>query len=257
MKVSAGSSQPIPASAESQLAVPGSWSAGNDRPGPLVETSWLITRTGRRPDCENWANRKTLILGRSEMIGPPQPGEYNDCVEQAYRMHGEGRFYMDPRATSCSTASPANGRRCPPTSRSRMPPPANGFRSASGTASGSTCRRSSRSSSTPIPETGFPLAIVDGSYHTVMRTGAAAAVSAKWMARKNSRTLAIVGAGHMAEGALATCNEVFPWAGGQRLEPQPEDARPFREGAAAEISRLRDRAVDRIWRRRCAAPTWS
>jgi alanine dehydrogenase len=61
------------------------------------------------------------------------------------------------------------------------------------------------------PETGFPLAIVDGSYHTVMRTGAAAAVSAKWMARKNSRKLAIVGAGNMAEGALETCNEIFPW----------------------------------------------
>jgi alanine dehydrogenase len=61
------------------------------------------------------------------------------------------------------------------------------------------------------PETGFPLAIVDGSYHTVMRTGAAAAVSAKWMARKDSRRLAIVGAGNMAEGVLATCNEVFPW----------------------------------------------
>ncbi len=62
------------------------------------------------------------------------------------------------------------------------------------------------------PETGFPLAIVDGSYHTVMRTGSAAAVSIKWMARKDSRKLAIVGAGHMAEGALATCNEIFPWS---------------------------------------------
>jgi alanine dehydrogenase len=62
------------------------------------------------------------------------------------------------------------------------------------------------------PETGFPLAIVDGSYHTVMRTGAAAAVSAKWMARKNARTLAVVGAGHMAEGVLATCNDVAAWA---------------------------------------------
>src|SRR5262249_25968757 len=48
------------------------------------------------------------------------------------------------------------------------------------------------------PETGFPLAICDGSYHTVMRTGAAAAVSTKWMARKDSKRLAIVGAGHMA-----------------------------------------------------------
>jgi alanine dehydrogenase len=61
------------------------------------------------------------------------------------------------------------------------------------------------------PETGFPLAICDGSYHTVMRTGAAAAVSAKWLARKDSRTLAIVGGGHMAEGTLETCAEVFPW----------------------------------------------
>ena len=31
------------------------------------------------------------------------------------------------------------------------------------------------------------------------------------MARRDSRRLAIVGAGHMAEGTLATCNEVFEW----------------------------------------------
>ena len=62
------------------------------------------------------------------------------------------------------------------------------------------------------PETGFPLAIVDGSYHTVMRTGSAAAVSTKWLARKDSKKLAIIGAGHMAEGAIQTCNEVFKWS---------------------------------------------
>jgi alanine dehydrogenase len=61
------------------------------------------------------------------------------------------------------------------------------------------------------PETGFPLAICDGSYHTVMRTGAAGAVSTKWLARRESKCLAIVGAGHMAAGALATCNEVLKW----------------------------------------------
>ncbi len=61
------------------------------------------------------------------------------------------------------------------------------------------------------PETGFPLAICDGSYHTVMRTGSAAAVSATHLAREDSKVLAIVGAGNMAEGTLATCNEVFQW----------------------------------------------
>jgi alanine dehydrogenase len=45
----------------------------------------------------------------------------------------------------------------------------------------------------------------------VMRTGAAAAVSAKWLARKNSKRLAIVGAGHMAVGTLATCDVLFEW----------------------------------------------
>jgi alanine dehydrogenase len=61
------------------------------------------------------------------------------------------------------------------------------------------------------PETGFPLAIVDGSHHTVMRTGAAAAVSARWMAREDASVLAIVGAGHMAEGTLLTSAGIRDW----------------------------------------------
>jgi alanine dehydrogenase len=61
------------------------------------------------------------------------------------------------------------------------------------------------------PETGFPLAICDGSHHTLMRTGASAAVSAKWLARKDSTVLAIVGTGSVAKGTLATCDAVFPF----------------------------------------------
>jgi alanine dehydrogenase len=61
------------------------------------------------------------------------------------------------------------------------------------------------------PETGFPLAICDGSYHTLMRTGAAAAVSAKWLARKESKVLAILGTGSVGQGTLATCDPVFEW----------------------------------------------
>ena len=85
------------------------------------------------------------------------------------------------------------------------------------------------------PETGFPLAICDGSYHTVMRAGAAAAVSAKYMARKNAKRLAIVGAGHMAEGTLATCNTVFKWQD-VRVEPHPGNARQFQTERGAKLS---------------------
>jgi len=160
---------------------------------------------------ENWANHKTLILGRTEMIGLLKPSEYNDCVEQAYRMHGEGRFYMDPKGHIVLDKFPGEWEAMP----SYIEEP---HAAACKWVSIREWNRERFNLPTVFsiliythPETGFPLAIVDGSYHTVMRTGAAAAVSAKWMARKDSRILAIVGAGHMAEGALATCNEVFPW----------------------------------------------
>ena len=46
---------------------------------------------------DSWRNRKTLILSRTDMMGLVTPAEYVGCVEQAYRMHGEGRCYMDPK----------------------------------------------------------------------------------------------------------------------------------------------------------------
>jgi alanine dehydrogenase len=160
---------------------------------------------------DNWANRKTLILGRSEMIGLLEPFEYNNCVEQAYRMHGEGRYYMDPKGHIVLDRFPGEWEAMP----SYIEEP-----HAAACKWVSIREQNREKFNLPTvfsiliythPETGFPLAIVDGSYHTVMRTGSSAAVSAKWMARKNSTKLAIVGAGHMAEGALATCAAVFPW----------------------------------------------
>ena len=44
-----------------------------------------------------------------------------------------------------------------------------------------------------------------------MRTGASAAVSAKWLARKDSKVLAILGTGSVGQGTLATCDAVFAW----------------------------------------------
>ncbi len=160
---------------------------------------------------ENWRNRKTLILGRTDMMGLLTPAEYNDCVEQAYRMHGAGRFYMEPKGHIVLDKYPGEWEAMP----SYIEEP-----EAAACKWVSIREQNRERFDLPTvfsilvythPETGFPLAICDGSYHTVMRTGAAAAVSAKWLARKDSKVLAIVGAGHMAEGALATCNEVFAW----------------------------------------------
>lgn len=160
---------------------------------------------------ESWRNRKTLILSRTEMMGLLTPAEYNSCVEQAYRMHGERRFYMDPKGHIVLDKYPGEWEAMP----SYIEEP-----EAAACKWVSIREKNRERYDLPTvfsiliythPETGFPLAICDGSYHTVMRTGSAAAVSAKWLARPDSKILAIVGAGHMAEGVLATCNEVFQW----------------------------------------------
>jgi alanine dehydrogenase len=48
------------------------------------------------------------------------------------------------------------------------------------------------------PETGFPRAVMGGTWITGIRTGAAGAVAVKYLARKNSRIMAFIGAGMQA-----------------------------------------------------------
>lgn len=58
------------------------------------------------------------------------------------------------------------------------------------------------------PRTGFPLAIMDATYATALRTGAAGGVAAKYLARKSSKIVALVGCGVQARTQLAALNEV-------------------------------------------------
>lgn len=59
------------------------------------------------------------------------------------------------------------------------------------------------------PKTGFPLAIMDGSLITAMRTGAASAVASRCLGRKDARSLGIIGAGTQARTQLAALNHVL------------------------------------------------
>jgi alanine dehydrogenase len=52
------------------------------------------------------------------------------------------------------------------------------------------------------PENGFPLAIMDGTYLTGMRTGAAGAVAAKYLSREDATTAGFIGAGQQAHTQL-------------------------------------------------------
>ena len=59
------------------------------------------------------------------------------------------------------------------------------------------------------PLTGYPLAIMDGTAITAFRTGAAAAIASKYLARKNSQSLGIIGAGRQAFTQILAHSEVF------------------------------------------------
>jgi alanine dehydrogenase len=52
------------------------------------------------------------------------------------------------------------------------------------------------------PATGLPLAVLDATYLTALRTGAAGAVAARYLARDDSRVVGFVGAGRQAETQL-------------------------------------------------------
>jgi ornithine cyclodeaminase/alanine dehydrogenase-like protein (mu-crystallin family) len=58
--------------------------------------------------------------------------------------------------------------------------------------------------------TGMPLALVDGTSVTNMRTGGHAAVGASYLARPDSRTIAIIGCGNEGRTHLKILAELFP-----------------------------------------------
>lgn len=59
------------------------------------------------------------------------------------------------------------------------------------------------------PKTGAPIAIMDGTFITNLRTGAAGAVAAKYLARRDSEVVAMVGAGAQARTQLQALAELF------------------------------------------------
>src|SRR5262245_31207041 len=142
------------------------------------------------------------------MMGLLTPSEYNDCVEHAFRMHGLGRVYMEPKGHIVLDRYPGEWEVMP----SYIEEP------EAAACKWVSIREDNSKYGLPAvfsiliythPETGFPLAICDGSYHTLMRTGASAAVSAKWLARRDSKVLAILGSGSVGQGTLATCDVVL------------------------------------------------
>ena len=74
-------------------------------------------------------------------------------------------------------------------------------------------------------ETGIPLAVMDCTWITAMRTGAASAVSAKYLARPESSTIGILACGVQGHTNLEAMSVVFPLKHVKAFDPNAAAAR--------------------------------
>ena len=74
------------------------------------------------------------------------------------------------------------------------------------------------------PNTGYPLAIMDGTYITSMRTGAAGGIAVKYLARRDSSIIGMIGAGKQAETQLLAISQVLPRINEVKVFDKQKDA---------------------------------
>ena len=87
------------------------------------------------------------------------------------------------------------------------------------------------------PETGMPLAVVDATAITDMRTGAVTAIGARHLARKSSRVLGHIGARGTAYWNVRLLDRLFDFDEIRVHSLRPESRRAFGERLAADLGK--------------------
>ncbi|HVS17720.1 MAG TPA: ornithine cyclodeaminase family protein [Planctomycetota bacterium] len=91
------------------------------------------------------------------------------------------------------------------------------------------------------PETGLPTCVMDATWITAVRTGAATAIAARRLARRDSRTLGVVACGVQGRSNLAALSRVFSLERVRAFDLRREAAEAFarevgeRHGLAVEV----------------------
>ena len=146
----------------------------------------------------------TLILSKKEVLDLLDMGEVIAAVEESFRLWARGEALMPPK--------------------SYLDVPDGDFRAMPAYLPGSAglkwvnvhpgnARRGIPTVMAVLiyndPATGYPLAVMDATEITAFRTGAAAAIASRYLARLDSHTLGLVGAGRQAYTQLQAHTEIF------------------------------------------------
>ena len=95
------------------------------------------------------------------------------------------------------------------------------------------------------PSKGEPLAIMDGTYITAMRTGAAGAVGIKYLARKDCKTAGIIGLGVQGRSNLRAIREVRDVENVRAFDVVPAAKKTFVDEMSKELG-IDVKAVDSV-----------
>jgi len=85
------------------------------------------------------------------------------------------------------------------------------------------------------PRTGALLAVMDGTYLTAMRTGAAGGVAARYLARPEARLAGVFGAGVQARTQLVALCHVRPIAEARVYDPSRDAAKQFAQQMSGQL----------------------
>jgi alanine dehydrogenase len=170
---------------------------------------------------------KMLLVSRAEVEGLITMRETIDAVERAFRAKGLGKVQMPPKSYVYFDRYGGDFRVMPAYLEEQ---------GAAGVKIVNVHPKNPKKHGLPTvmaiivlldPETGAPIAIMDGTRITNIRTGAGAAVAARYLARKDSRVIAMLGAGAQARTQLIGLNEVLDIREVRVNDVIPETARGY------------------------------
>ena len=188
------------------------------------------------------SERGTLQLTRSEVAKLLTLDECIIAVENAFRLHGEGRLQA-PQVLSFPAGEGGFHVKAAllPLSRSYFAAKLNG----------NFFRNRERFNLPNIQgvvllcdgENGYPHAVLDSIEITILRTGAATAVAAKHLARRDARVATICGCGNQGEVQLRALSRVLHLEEALAFDVVADRARRFAQRLSSELS-LEVRATD-------------
>ena len=171
---------------------------------------------------------ETLVLTQQEVESVLTMRDVMDAVERAFKLHGLGKTQMPPKVyltfdKGDLRAMPAylDGKAGIKWVNSHPDNPKKGFPTVMAVLIYND------------PETGFPLAVMDATHITNMRTGAAGGIAAKYLARKDSKVFGFVGCGMQAKTQLLSLNEVFDIETVKAYDISREKAKSFADFCSA------------------------